>query len=49
VDLAQPEYNDMEKIFSHTIDKGIQLYLNPGNIEKAIRSGRDLSGKVMCL
>ena len=50
VDVAQQEYNDMDKIYKHTLGKGIQLLaLSSGTVEKAIRAGWDLNGKVRCV
>lgn len=49
VNLTQPHYNDMEKIFTHTIDKGIQLIgLSADAGKAALDSGRDLHGNVHC-
>jgi hypothetical protein len=46
--MSQPEYNDMETIFRHTVDQGICLIqFNHQAAEQAIRSGRDLRGRVM--
>jgi hypothetical protein len=47
VNLTQPEYNDMETIFRHTVDKGIKLIgLPPEAAETAVRAGRNLCGQV---
>jgi len=47
VNLSQPEYNDMEVIFSHTVDRGIKvLALRSDAVEEAVRRGRDLRGNV---
>lgn len=49
VQMSQPEYNDMEKIFTHTIDKGIPLLrLPPEAAQAALQQGRDLHGLVHC-
>ncbi len=49
VNLSQPELNDMEKIFTHTVDKGINLLgLKREAAEEAIARGRDLKGKINC-
>jgi hypothetical protein len=45
VNLSQPNYNDMEKVFSLTVDRGIPLQgLKPTAAEAALASGRDLRG-----
>ena len=47
--MSQPEYNDMEVIFQHTVDKGIQLLGLPrSTAEDALARGRDLHGNVHC-
>jgi len=49
VNLSQPEYNDMEVIFRHTVDRGIQIIgLDRRTAEEALRRGRDLHGNVHC-
>ena len=49
VNVAQPEYNDMEVIFQHTIDKGIAVLALPRWAgDAALAGGRDLRGKVHC-
>ncbi len=49
INLSQPEYNDMETIFQHTIDKGIKLLdLKREAVEAALARGRDLRGQVHC-
>jgi uroporphyrinogen-III decarboxylase len=49
INLSQPEYNDMERIFAHTVDKGIALLgLNRAVAEAALARGRDLRGRVHC-
>ncbi len=49
VNMSQPEYNDMETIYRHTVDKGIKLleFSRPW-AEKALREGRNLHGQVHC-
>jgi hypothetical protein len=50
VNLSQPEYNDMERIFRHTVDEGIQIIgLRREAAEEALANGRDLHGNVHCL
>lgn len=50
VNLSQPEYNDMERIFRHTIDRGIQIIgLKRDAADAALENGRDLHGNVHCL
>jgi hypothetical protein len=49
VNMSQPEYNDMETIYRHTVDQGINLleFSRPW-AEKALREGRPLHGRVHC-
>lgn len=47
VNLTQPEYNDMEKIFEATVDKGVNLIgLSEAAVTAALASGRPLHGRV---
>lgn len=47
VQISQPELNDMEKIFCHTVDKGIKLLgLKRETADAALARGRDLRGQV---
>lgn len=49
VNLSQPEHNDMERIFRHTVDRGINLLgLNRDAAASALARGRDLRGRVHC-
>jgi uroporphyrinogen-III decarboxylase len=49
VNLSQPECNDMERIFRHTVDRGIRLIgLQRLAAENALRRGRELGGRVHC-
>jgi uroporphyrinogen-III decarboxylase len=49
VNLSQPEYNDMDVIFDHTVDKGINIIGLPRDAaEAALARGRDLRGRVHC-
>ena len=49
VNLTQPEYNDMERIYASTVDRGINLLaLNRATAEQALAAGRDLRGRVHC-
>lgn len=49
VNLSQPEYNDMETIFAHTVDRGIPvLDLARPAAETALANGRPLRGLVHC-
>lgn len=49
LNLSQPEYNDMDRIFDHTVEKGIPvIQLQREAAEKAIQQGRDLKGLVHC-
>ncbi len=45
--MSQPEYNDMEIVYRHTVDKGIPLLgLKRETAEEAVKNGRDLKGLV---
>ena len=47
IHMSQPEYNDLETIFAHTIDRGIRLLGFPGEAVSAVlASGRPLHGLV---
>ena len=47
--MSQPEYNAMDVIFDHTVDKGINLIgLSRSAVESALARGRDLRGRVHC-
>lgn len=49
VNMSQPEYNDMNVIFDHTVDKGINIIGLPRSaVEAAQARGRDLRGRVHC-
>lgn len=49
INLSQPHLNNMEKIFAHTVDKGITILdLDRKAAEAAIAQGRDLHGFVHC-
>lgn len=49
INLSQPELNDMEVIFQHTVDKGINILELPRwAAEQALARGRDLRGRVSC-
>ena len=49
IQLSQPEYNDMEKIYFNTVDRGIRLLNLPRTeAEKAVSAGRELHGLVHC-
>ncbi len=45
VNLGQPEYNDMEQIYQHTVDQGINIIGLPC---QAIDGDRQLHGRVHC-
>lgn len=50
VNMTQPEYNDMERVFRNTVDRGIALIGLPRDAaEAAVSEGRDLHGLVHCL
>ena len=47
VNLSEPARNDMEKIYANTIDRGIIIFgLLSEEVERALRAGRDLRGRV---
>jgi len=47
INMSQPEYNDMEAIYRHTVDKGIPIIgLSRTEAERALAAGRDLHGLV---
>lgn len=47
INLSQPELNDMETIFKHTVDKGIKLLgLSRTVTDTVLGSGRNLGGQV---
>ena len=49
INMSQPEYNDMDAIFDHTVDKGINIIGLPRDAaEAALARGRDLRGAVHC-
>jgi hypothetical protein len=49
VHVSQPQLNDMEAIFRHTVDKGVNLLGLPrGVAEKALARGRPLRGRIHC-
>jgi hypothetical protein len=49
INMSQPELNDMELCFTHTIDRGIRLIgLARAAVEAAVARGRDLRGLVHC-
>jgi len=49
LNLSQPEYNKMDVIFDHTVDKRITIIGLPrAAAEAALAQGRDLHGRVHC-
>jgi hypothetical protein len=47
--MSQPDYNDMEVIYRHTVDRGINLLgFNRTAADEALAAGRDLRGCVHC-
>jgi hypothetical protein len=49
INLSQPELNEMETVYSNTVDKGIKLLgLGREHAEAALAAGRDLRGCVHC-
>ncbi len=50
VNLSQPECNDMDAIFAHTVDRGINVIgLTRDAAAAALAKGRSLHGRVHCL
>ncbi len=49
INMSQPHYNDMERIYANTVDKGIAIVgLDRKAAEAALSAGRDLHGLVHC-
>jgi hypothetical protein len=49
INLSQPELNDMEHVYRHTVDRGIKLLgLKREAADAALAAGRDLAGQVHC-
>lgn len=49
MNMSQTDYNNMEKIFKNTVDKGIKLIgFNLGVAQDTLNSGRDLKGNIHC-
>jgi hypothetical protein len=49
INMSQPEYNDMDVIFDHTVDKDINIVgLDRAAAEAALARGRNLRGRVHC-
>jgi hypothetical protein len=49
INLSQPELNQMETIFQHTVDRGVPLLgLQKTAAEAALAAGRDLHHLVHC-
>jgi len=49
INMSQPDYNDMEPIYSHTVDKGINIVgLSREEALRAVGDGRDLRSLVHC-
>jgi uroporphyrinogen-III decarboxylase len=49
INLSQPEYNDLDRIFDNTVDKGTNIIgLAREAAEAAVSCGRDLRGRVHC-
>jgi len=49
INMSQPEYNNMERIYSATVDRGIPLIgFRRSEAERALAAGRDLHGRVHC-
>lgn len=47
INLSQPDWNNMEKIYCNTVDKGIEIIgLPTWEVERAMREGRPLRGMV---
>jgi hypothetical protein len=49
LNMTQPQLNDIETVFQHTVDKGIGLIgLERDAAERSMQQGRDLHGNVHC-
>jgi len=49
INMSQPDYNDMDVIFDHTVDKGLNIIgLDRDAAGAALARGRDLRGRVHC-
>ncbi len=49
INMSEPGYNDMDVIFTHTVDKGIKIIgLERDAAEAALARGRALHGQVHC-
>ena len=49
VNLSQPHLNEMDRVFAHTVDRGLKLIgLEPGAAAAARAEGADLRGGVHC-
>jgi hypothetical protein len=49
INMSQPEYNEMERIYAHTVDRGINIIGLPRDeAEAALARGRSLHGRVHC-
>jgi hypothetical protein len=47
IQLSQPDYNDMDTIFKHTVDKNIKLLgLRQDGVEMALEQNRPLKGQI---
>ena len=47
IHMSQPEYNDIETMYTHSVDKGINvLGLRPEVAQASVAEGRDLRGRV---
>jgi hypothetical protein len=48
INMSQPEYNNMEKIYRNTIDKNIRIIGFNGNAAEEAAKARNLRGRVHC-
>jgi hypothetical protein len=49
INMSQPEYNKMDRIYKHTVDEGINIIGLPRQTaEAALAKGRDLHSRVHC-
>ena len=47
INMSQPHLNDMERIYQHTVDKGVTIIgFDSRHADKALAAGRDLRGRV---
>jgi uroporphyrinogen-III decarboxylase len=49
IHMTEPQHNEMETIYAHTVDRGIHIIgLQRAAAEATVATGRDLHGRVHC-